>query len=96
MADPEDATNFDMLVPREAVADRIADLTGTEVRELVELDGGEVGVVYRVDLADSSSLVAKTGSTKLTVEAGMLRFLAAESDLPVPAVQHAADDLLVL
>ena len=25
MADPEDATNFDMLVPREAVADRIAE-----------------------------------------------------------------------
>ena len=78
------------------LADRIADLTGTELRNLVELDGGAVGTVYRVDLADGSSLVAKTGSTKLTVEAGMLRFLAAETKLPVPAVQHAADDLLVL
>ena len=87
---------------RDAVADRIADLTrtadlpGTGVRDLVELDGGAVGTVYRVDLADGTSLVAKTGSTKLTVEAGMLRYLAAESDLPVPEIYHAADDLLVL
>ena len=80
----------------DAVADRIADLTGTEVRDLVELDGGAVGVVYRVDLADGTSLVAKTGSTKLTVEAGMLRYLATGSDLPVPAVRHGAEDLLVL
>ena len=78
------------------LADRIADLTGTGVRDLVELDGGAVGVVYRVDLTDGSSLVAKTGPTKLTVEAGMARYLAAKSGLPVPAVHHAADDLLVL
>ncbi|SFR45576.1 fructosamine kinase family protein [Halogeometricum limi] len=66
------------------------------VTALSELDGGEVGTVYRVEFADRSPVVAKAGDTPLTVEAEMLRYLARESPLPVPEVYDAADDLLFL
>jgi fructosamine-3-kinase len=60
------------------------------------LDGGEVGSVVVVTFADRAPVVAKTGPTPLTVEAEMLRYLSRESPLPVPAVHHATDDLLVM
>ncbi|MFB6155419.1 MAG: fructosamine kinase family protein [Haloferacaceae archaeon] len=69
---------------------------GVGVESSVELDGGEVGTARRVDLADGRTVVVKTGETPLSVEASMLRHLAAESDLPVPEVLAASDDLLVL
>lgn len=65
------------------------------VAEVVELDGGEVGTVYRVDLADGRRVVAKTAETDLTIEARMLRHLAAEG-LTVPEVFFADQNLLVL
>lgn len=76
--------------------DRIAATVGDEPTGLDELDGGQVGTVYRVAFADRSPLVAKVGDLPLSVEAKMLRHLATESDLPVPAVRHADDDLLLL
>jgi fructosamine-3-kinase len=60
------------------------------------LSGGQIGRVVRVDLAGGRRLVAKAGPTPLSVEGRMLRYLAEESPLPVPAVHHAGDDLLVL
>jgi fructosamine-3-kinase len=75
---------------------RVADLTGTTVEAATDLDGGEVGRVRRLDLADGRALVAKTGPTPLSVEGRMLRYLADHTDLPVPTVHHAADDLLLL
>jgi fructosamine-3-kinase len=62
----------------------------------VELDGGQIGTVRRVTLADGRRVVAKTGETPLDTEGRMLRYLAERSDLPVPAVYHADPDLLLL
>ncbi len=76
--------------------ERIAEAVGSTPTDRVELDGGMIGTVYRVDLADGRRLVAKVGDTPLSVEAAMLRYLATESDLPVPEVFHASDDLLVI
>ncbi|MFC7097565.1 fructosamine kinase family protein [Halobaculum marinum] len=69
---------------------------GCEVTSATLLDGGEVGTVRRVDLADGRRVVVKTGPPDPTVEAGMLRHLAAEGGLRVPAVHHAGDGVLVL
>lgn len=75
---------------------RIEAALGTDVASLSELDGGMIGRVHRVDLADGRTVVAKTGDTPLAVEARMLRYLATNSDLPVPEVYHATDDLLCI
>ncbi|WP_327051172.1 fructosamine kinase family protein [Halomicrococcus gelatinilyticus] len=77
------------------LADRVADRTGDRPTALVELDGGEIGTVYRVDFADRDPLVAKTGETPLSVESEMLTHLG-DAGLPVPAVESATDDLLLL
>ncbi|MFC4550845.1 MULTISPECIES: fructosamine kinase family protein [Halorussus] len=82
-------------VPEDFV-DRVATAVGSEPTAVAELDGGEIGVVRRVDLADGRTVVAKTGDAPLTVEARMLRYLETESDLPVPGMLHADNDLLVL
>ena len=63
------------------------------------LSGGCIGDVYRVELADGRSIVAKvadgTGVT-LAVEGYMLRYLKEHSRLPVPEVYHSADTLLLM
>ncbi|MFC4357442.1 fructosamine kinase family protein [Halobium salinum] len=75
---------------------RAAALLGSDVRDTGELDGGQVGTVHRVELVDGRVVVAKTGPAPLSIEAAMLRHLGRESDLPVPDVLHAEDDLLVI
>lgn len=65
------------------------------VRAKTELDGGMIGTVHRVDLADGRRVVAKTGETPLSVEARMLQQLDRHG-LPVPTVLYATDELLVL
>ncbi|MFW5956455.1 MAG: fructosamine kinase family protein [Halorhabdus sp.] len=78
------------------VAGRVADALDVEPIACRELDGGMIGQVHRVDLADGSSVVAKTGETPLSIEGDMLRFLETSSDLPVPTVYAASEDLLVI
>jgi fructosamine-3-kinase len=73
----------------------VAVALGVDVAAAVELDGGEVGTVSRVTLADGRTVVAKRGVTPLTVEARMHRVLD-EHGLPVPHVEYASDTLLVL
>ncbi|ELZ26566.1 fructosamine-3-kinase [Halogeometricum pallidum JCM 14848] len=80
----------------EAIRARAESRFESPVSTLTELDGGEVGTVYRVDFADRDPVVAKVGDTPLSVEARMLRYLAAESSLPVPEVYDASDDLLFM
>lgn len=75
---------------------RVERAVGSTITAATELDGGEVGTVHRVTLADGRRLAVKTGDTPLGVEAAMLRYLGTHTDLPVPAVVHAGDDFLVL
>ena len=63
------------------------------------MGGGCIGEVYRVELADGTPLVAKVdreGASHLEREAYMLRYLRAESDLPVPEVYHGSETLLLM
>jgi len=77
------------------VNERIEAALGARVLATSELDGGMIGTVHRVDLADGRTVVAKTGETPLTVEARMLRYLARHG-LAVPDVLSSDEDLLVL
>jgi fructosamine-3-kinase len=61
--------------------------------------GGCIGEVYKVELEDGTSLVAKVdteGDSYLEREAYMLRYLREKSDLPVPEVFHGSETLLVM
>ncbi|ELY95322.1 Fructosamine/Ketosamine-3-kinase [Natrialba chahannaoensis JCM 10990] len=78
------------------IIDAVAHALAVRPTAVTELQGGQIGSVYRVDCADGSCLVAKTGDSSLSTEAFMLRTLARESELPVPDVRYADDDLLVL
>jgi fructosamine-3-kinase len=63
------------------------------------LAGGCIAEVLRIDLGDGGALVAKVADPAaggLAVEARMLRYLAAHSNLPVPRVLHADDGLLLM
>ncbi|RKD97304.1 fructosamine kinase family protein [Halopiger aswanensis] len=80
----------------DSIADAVANALEVQPTNAVELQGGQIGSAYRIDRADGPPVVAKVGDTPLEVEAFMLRRLARESELPVPEVHYAADDLLVL
>lgn len=72
---------------------------GRHVRAIQPLGGGCVGEVYRADLADGLSVALKVdrgNNPRLHIEGGMLRFLAANSALPVPQVIHCDPDLLIM
>jgi len=80
-------------------AESIAAALGIGVRCVRGLSGGCIGDVYRVDLEDGSVCVAKVdegSNASLDVEAYMLRYLAEQSSLPVPAVRHGSARLLVM
>jgi fructosamine-3-kinase len=69
------------------------------IRDISPLSGGCVGQVYRVRLADGTVLVAKVDDSAqpvLATEGFMLRYLAEHSALPVPAVIHESNRLLLM
>ena len=82
------------MTPLEA---RVAEVAGARVLGLSPLSGGCVGDVFRADLASGVRVVVKAGETgsRLDIEGDMLNALA-RVGLPVPAVIHAADALLVM
>lgn len=72
---------------------------GAAPTSLSSLSGGCVAEVYRVRMPDGADLVAKvdpSASSGLALEGWMLQRLRRDRALPVPAVHHAADDLLVM
>lgn len=78
---------------------RIEAALGRPIARAVPLGGGSVGPAWRLDFADGSApLVAKLDAAhgKLDLEGWMLGELARLSALPVPAVVHAAPDILIL
>ena len=79
--------------------DRLEEVFGQRPLAEVNLPGGSIGEVHLVKMADGEQLVAKLGGRAeggLLIEAAMLRYLADHSQLPVPAVIHAEDTLLIL
>jgi fructosamine-3-kinase len=72
---------------------------GERLRSTRPIGGGCIGEVYRVELEDGSSLVAKVdrdGESHLEREAYMLRYLREKSALPVPEVYHGSATLLLM
>lgn len=78
--------------------DRIEHLLGKRPLRVAALGGGCIAPVYRCDLAGGERIVAKQPSPDRTLEceAWMLRYLADNTALPVPAVLAATPDLLLL
>ena len=83
---------------RAGTQDTIERITGSAVALTRALGGGCVGDVARVELASGATVVAKTGDagSGLAVEGMMLAYLRGSSDLPVPDVLHASDELLLM
>ena len=77
------------------LSDRIAAALGVRPVAAEPLPGGSTVAVLRVGLADGGRVVAKAGAGPLLLEAWMLGELARHSSLPLPAVLHAAEDLLL-
>lgn len=81
------------------VAEGIEASLGTRLRTVRPLAGGCIGEVYKAELSDGSVVVAKVdraGTSHLEREAYMLRYLHAESGLPVPEVYHSSKKLLLM
>lgn len=89
---------------RSDFADWIEAATGYRPVGRAPLAGGCIAEIYRVDLDGGETVVAKLAAPgggsgdkgDLEIEAWMLRYLAAHSALPVPAVIHADAGLLVM
>jgi len=77
---------------------RIEAALGKRPTRLSPLSGGCIAEIYRADFENGDTLVAKFAGTEgdLTIEAYMLAYLAEHTELPVPAVNHASSDLLVM
>ena len=88
-----------MVVAERIVAEGIEASLGTSLRAVRPLAGGCIGEVYKAELSDGSVVVAKVdcaGTAHLEREAYMLRYLRAESGLPVPEVYHSSKKLLLM
>src|SRR5215813_4611861 len=82
-----------------ALTEQIETLLDAKPRRIQALSGGCIGEVYRVDLLDGRSVVAKIADGRgvtLEPEGYMLRYLKEHSKLPVPAVLHSSDKLLLM
>ncbi|MSO89113.1 MAG: fructosamine kinase [Rhodospirillaceae bacterium] len=79
------------------LADRIETAIGRRPLHSAPLAGGCVSTVHRVSFGDGSQAVVKqTAAGGLALEGFMLRYLHDRSNLPVPAVIHAEDRLLIM
>jgi fructosamine-3-kinase len=80
-----------------ALTDRIETALGRRPARFSPLSGGCIAEIHKVDLDGGGSAVAKVSdSGGLAIEGFMLDYLAGNSALPVPAVLHRDDDLLIL
>jgi fructosamine-3-kinase len=86
-------------VAEQIVADGLEAHLGERLRSVRPMGGGCIGEVYRVELTNGATLVAKVdreGDSHLEREAYMLRYLREKSDLPVPEVYHGSNALLLM
>jgi fructosamine-3-kinase len=86
-------------VSEKILTEGIEEHLGERLRSARPMGGGCIGEVYRAELADGTTLVAKVdreGESHLEREAYMLRYLRKRSDLPVPEVYHGSEVLLLM
>jgi fructosamine-3-kinase len=86
-------------VSEKILAEGIEEHLGQRLRSARPMGGGCIGEVYRVELDDGTTLVAKVdreGESSLEREAYMLRYLREKSDLPIPEVYHGSETLLLM
>lgn len=79
--------------------EQIEGAIGIRPKRINALSGGMIGQVYRVDLTDGETVVAKVAKgndATLDIEGYMLRYLSEHSNLPVPDVLHSTKNLLVM
>jgi fructosamine-3-kinase len=87
------------VVVEKILAGGVEDALGKQLRSARPMGGGCIGEVYKVELADGTTLVAKVdreGASHLEREAYMLRYLRGNSGLPVPEVYHGSETLLLM
>ena len=72
--------------------------TGRRPSRMARLSGGCIAETYEVEFEDGGRVVAKFSASEgsLALEGWMLGYLQRHSRLPVPAVLHADDSLLVI
>lgn len=82
----------------ETLETRVARVVGDRVVRSRTLSGGLIGDVVRMRLERLPDVVVKTAGADahMTIEATMLRQLRETGIIPVPAVIHAEDDLLIM
>jgi fructosamine-3-kinase len=86
-------------VSEKILAEGVEEHLGERLRSARPMGGGCIGEVYKVELADGTTLVAKVdreGASHLEREAYMLRYLRGNSGLPVPEVYHGSETLLLM
>ncbi|HQF71295.1 MAG TPA: fructosamine kinase family protein, partial [Promineifilum sp.] len=77
---------------------QVAAAAGSPVTDIAPLGGGCVSAVYDVRLGDGRHVVAKVDESRsdtLATEGFMLRYLAAQTALPVPAVVAEGSGVLL-
>ena len=77
---------------------RLDEATGSPATSVLPLSTGNNAILYKALLTDGRAMVVKQAraGAGLDIEGYMLNLLAQASDLPVPAVYLADDDLLVM
>jgi len=77
---------------------QIVEAIGRQPTSVQELHGGNVARVFLVEMKLGEPLVVKTGGSggDFAIEALMLRYLAENTELPVPAVHYADETLLIM
>ncbi len=85
--------------PDQIIAEGVEVALGERLLSARPMSGGCIGEVYRAELSDGTSVVAKidrSGESQLEREAYMLRYLREKSELPVPEVYHSSEALLLM
>jgi fructosamine-3-kinase len=76
----------------------IENLIGSHIQQKIPLGGGCICDVYKVSFNNGETLVAKVGNSGsgLALEGMMLEYLEQNTELPVPGVLYANDNLLLM
>lgn len=92
-----------MLAYTDSQLPHLMQILGADIRETIPLQGGCIGLVYKLLLADGRNVVVKTAppavhkqTASLELEGWMLQMLAKRSALPGPDVLHASEHLLIM